>query len=224
MKSHEERRASPRFELSSDVRFLLRGTGEGAGKLLNMSECGLALVAESDAQEGDEVVVYPDGIGRIPGQVARTFEGGFCVAFTLSETQKPTMKDRLAAAIRGLPYFRLSEQRSSVRIRHNVETHVRLGDRKELAPCVIVDLSRTGCRVKCDQRPAIGSHTVVGALYSRVTRHTKDGFAVEFVSSPTITDADTVKNCKPRPQRGAKRPPDEIDLLNELKKQSGQTS
>ena len=183
MTDHNERRAAPRFDLSAPVRFFLREKQEGSGTLLNISECGLALVTEVEARSGDEIILYPDGLGRIPGRVTRAFGGGFAVAFVLSSIQRETMKDRVAAAVQGLPYFRMSEHRSSVRIRYNIETHVWFDGCEEPARCTLVDLSRTGCRVKCHDKPEVGVLVVVGALNGVVRRHTQDGFAVEFLKT-----------------------------------------
>lgn len=189
MKTRKERRAAPRFALSRDVRFLIQGKREGRGKLLNISECGLALITEATANPNEIVVAYPEGMGRIEGRIARTFEGGFCIEFSLSDAQRRSMKERIAAAVNGLPYLRIAENRSSIRVKFNVETHARIGDDKSPIPCIIVDMSKSGCRVKCKEKPQVGATVLVGSLKGIVRWRTEDGFSIEFVRSQALSAA-----------------------------------
>lgn len=187
MRYQKDRRAAPRYDLAGEVRFLLRGEEEGSGNLLNISECGLALTTESAAKEGDEVVVYPQDLGRMPGRIARAFDGGFCVAFEVSDSEREIIKDRIAAAIDGVQFLRLGQarSRSSSRVEYNISTEVRFENRSDPVKCVIMDMSQSGARIGCEETPEIGSHAVIGALHGLVVRHFDGGFAVEFVRSTT---------------------------------------
>ncbi len=176
-----ERRSAPRFSLKIDCRFLLRGELESKGTLLDISTNGLAVITDSPAREGDHIVIYPDGVGRLTGQVARVFEAGFAVAFSLSESEKSMIGERIASVIAGVPYLRLSENRTSFRITYNIETSARLENAGEFFPCTIIDMSRAGCLLKSDVKPEIGERIVVGALRGLVRRHSDHGFAIEFL-------------------------------------------
>lgn len=187
MKPREERRAAVRYDLFGEVRFLLRGDEEGTGNLLNMSECGLALTTEAVAHEGDKVIVYPQGLGRIPGRISRNFDGGFCVAFELSARESEIMKDRIAAAVEGMQFLRLgrARSRSSLRVEYNIKTMAQLENCAEPVECVIVDMSQSGARIKCGKTPEIGSRVAIGAMNGVVVRHYEGGFAVEFFRAAT---------------------------------------
>ncbi|MBB5519553.1 PilZ domain-containing protein [Amphiplicatus metriothermophilus] len=180
MEQFKERRAAPRFALTADVRYLLRGELEGRGRLLDISEKGLALLADMDAENGDDIVIYADNIGRLTGKVARCFHEGVAVLFTLSPAQRDTIGARIRAALRGAPYLRLVENRSSIRIRYNLETRAQVVGEDALIDCTIVDMSRTGCLIRSSVKPRIGAKVRVGALKGVVCRHSNDGFAVEF--------------------------------------------
>ncbi len=178
-----ERRTAPRFSLNIDCRFLLRGTVESKGSLLDISTGGLALITDSLAEEGDEIIVYPEGVGRLSGRIVRVFNGGFGIALCLSDAQKGTIGERIASLIAGVPYLRLSENRSSFRITYNLETSARIEDSEEYFTCTIIDMSRTGCLLQSDVKPEIGERIIVGTLRGLVRRHSDNGFAMEFMRS-----------------------------------------
>lgn len=175
-----DRRKAKRFSLSIDVKFLLRGDAEGVGRLLDISEGGLALFADTNAEEGDDIVLYPEGIGRLTGKVVRVFERGLGITFTLSKSQRETIRERILAAMNGEPYLRLSESRSHIRIRYNIETTAFVEGEEKPITCTIVDMSRSGCLLQGDRIPPLGSNVTVGALYGRVVRYSDEGFAVQF--------------------------------------------
>lgn len=185
-----DRRVSPRFALKIDCRFLLRGRVEGKGALLDISTSGLALITEHNAQLGDSIILYPDGVGRLEGRIVRIFENGFGVAFKLSAAQQETMGERIASVIEGVPYMRLSENRSSFRVTYNIETYARVECSKKNFSCTIIDISQTGCLLKSDAKPEIGSRVIVGALRGVVRRHSAHGFALEFLRKSRAANAD----------------------------------
>lgn len=185
-----DRRTSPRFALKIDCRFLLRGRVEGKGALLDISTSGLALVTEHSAQLGDPIILYPDGVGRLEGRIVRVFESGFGVAFQLTAAQQETMSERIASVIEGVPYLRLSESRSSFRITYNIETFARIECSANSFGCTIIDISQTGCLLKSDTKPEIGSRVIVGALRGVVRRHSAHGFALEFLRKSRAANDD----------------------------------
>jgi hypothetical protein len=177
-----ERRKAKRHALSVDVKFLIGGKTEAVGKLLDISENGLALVADVAADEGEEIVAYPAGLGRVYGRVARRFGGGIGVSFELSDHQKKVIRERIDAVLSGATYLKLVDRRGALRIRYNLETTARIHGNGPM-PCVIIDMSRSGCRLKCDERPKIGTAIVIGALYGVVARYLEDGIGVKFIDA-----------------------------------------
>ena len=177
----DNRREADRRRLSVDLKFLLDGRHEATGMLLDISETGLALISDMHAKKGDDIVVYPIGLGRLAGKVVRIFEGGMGVQFTLSPGQREVVRERLEAALGGMPYMRLSEKRSSFRIRYNIETYAQVDGHEERIACIIKDMSRTGCLLQSETQPQIGLDLTLGTLRGRVVRHVTDGFAIEFL-------------------------------------------
>lgn len=195
MSAPNERRGASRVALSVDVKFLLRGQKEGSGKLLDISEKGLALLADMHAAEGDPIVVYPLGLGRIEGKVVRSFKGGAGVGFMLTESQRKTIRERIEAALQGKPYMRLVEQRSELRIRYNIETTAWAEDEHKPFACTIKDMSRSGCLLASQEIPELGTRVRIGALRGKVVRREKDGFAVEFTRRRNPASPDEVENA-----------------------------
>lgn len=191
MQDHEdERRQAERFPLSVDLKFLLQGRHEATGMLLDISETGLALLSETPAEEGDDIVVYPIGLGRLAGKVVRAFDGGMGVQFALAKGQREIIRERLAAMLGGVPYMRLSEKRTSFRIRYNIDTHARIDGQDKTIACTIKDMSRSGCLLKADSQPPLGAEVTVGTLRGRIVRHIEDGFAMEFHSAAAQAGGD----------------------------------
>lgn len=174
-----ERREAKRQKFSVDLKFLLRGEVEGAGALLDISASGLAFFTEIDAAVGDEIIVYPVGLGRLPGRVARKFGGGVAVKLTLSDAQRQSVEERVEAALSGAPYLKLTERRRDLRIKYNLDTVART-EGGETFHCTIVDMSRGGCQLRADEQPEIGTEITVGTLKGVVIRHVKNGFSVKF--------------------------------------------
>ncbi len=181
----ENRRQFERTEIDLNVRFISKEDLEASGKLLDVSEGGLAMATESSANIGDPVIAYPEGLGRLSGVVKRKFEGGVAIEFELSEAQRTYLKKRIHSAVSGVPYIRLLEHRAHKRISLNLASEAQEAGSNETFQCEIVDISETGGRVRAQTKPAIGAEVRVGSLKGLVQRHTADGFAIEFNAAAT---------------------------------------
>jgi hypothetical protein len=198
MTASEERRGAPRFPVSARARFLLNGEHEGEGSILDISETGVALCLETPAKAGDRIIIYAEGLGRLCGRVVRKFSSGVGVALSLTPSQRATTGKKIAAALNGAQYLRLVEERSGLRRRYNIETSARWGDKSAPVACTIVDMSSSGCRLKCGARPAVGEKVVIGVLKGFAVRHTEDGFAVEFAANCGTKDETRAEDQAPK--------------------------
>lgn len=194
MHAGQEQRKAERRKLKVDLKFLLRGEIEAAGVLLDISANGLALFTDVDASAGDEIVIYPVGLGRLTGRVVRKFKGGLGVQLTQSPSQRESLEQRIATALSGAPWFKLTEQRSALRIKYNLDTMAQVRGSRDQFPCTIVDMSLDGCRLQAGEQPAIGTEIFIGALGGVVVRHVKDGFSVKFQAVGEGRAEDAAKN------------------------------
>lgn len=175
----DNRRQHERFALARQTRFVSRLDLEACGRLRDISEGGMALEADSAAAVGDEIIAYPEGLGRLPGVVVRKFDGGLGVRFTLSDGQRANLAKRIRSAVTGMPYLRLFENRASSRMALALPA-VAFIVGGEGFECEIVDLSADGAAVRSAARPPLGCDLKIGTLQGRVCRHTDNGFAIDF--------------------------------------------
>lgn len=178
-----DRRQFERFTLDLAVRFISRKDLESCGQLIDISEGGLALKTDAQAEIGDTVIAYPEGLGRITGVVRRKIEDGIAIEFDLSAAQRNHLKRRIESARTGIPYIRILENRNSKRITVNLTSKAREGREGKLFPCEIVDLSDTGALIKSKRLPNLGAEIFIGSIRGFVRRHTENGFALQFERS-----------------------------------------
>lgn len=183
MINSDDRRRAERFTLSVDVRYLIDGESEGRAELADISETGLAIVGDIDAEIGSEIVVYPEGLGRLVGRVVRKTADGIAVHLVLNDVQRKSIHNRISCALLGAPYLRLADDRSHVRIRYNIETTAQIEGAPDNVDCTIVDMSGSGCLVASTMKPEIGTPVTIGALRGRVCRLSENGFAIQFVNT-----------------------------------------
>jgi hypothetical protein len=175
----DERRRFQRVKVDLLGRYMLPDRREFPCQVINMSPGGMAVVAPIGGKVGDRVIAYVDHLGRLEGQIARTFENGF--AMTIAATARK--RDKLAAQLTWLAnrhILGLAEDRRHGRFaprnpigRLIMPNGVNIG-------CRIIDVSQSGAGIATDQRPPIGALVTLGKVQGRVVRHLEDGFAIEF--------------------------------------------
>lgn len=175
----QERRRHQRVKVVLLGRYMLASRQEFPCQTINISPGGVALFAPVKGAIGERVVVYLDQLGRLEGIIARHLPNGF--AF---EAKMPMMKrDRLANQLTWLANrhdLGMKEDRRHERIipLHNRTTLV-LMDRREYHASII-DVSISGCAIKCDAVLEIGMPVTVGKTGGQVVRIFSGGIAIEF--------------------------------------------
>ncbi|HZP21473.1 MAG TPA: PilZ domain-containing protein [Bauldia sp.] len=179
-----DRRRHQRVRVSLLGRFMLEDRHEYPCQTVDMSPGSAAIISPVTGRVGERVVVYVDHIGRIDGEIVRTFDGGF--AMTINATLRK--RDKLAAKLTWLANrheLNLPEDRRHNRIvPSNPVTKVVLPDGREYT-CRLADMSLSGAALQMDDRPPIGTPLMVGKLRATVVRHFEEGVAVEFATLQT---------------------------------------
>lgn len=174
-----DRRRYQRVRVNLLGRFMLENRREYPCQTIDMSPGSCALVSPITAGLGERVVAYVDHIGRIEGQVARLFDGGF--AMSLNATLRK--KDKLAAKLTWLANrynLNLAEDRRHERIiPANPFSRVSVPDGREY-PCRIIDLSLSGAALSMEYKPPVGAPIRLGNVRANVIRHFEEGVAIEF--------------------------------------------
>jgi hypothetical protein len=177
----EERRHFQRVKVNLLGRYMLADRREFPCQVINMSPGGMALIAPVTGNPGERVIAYVDHLGRLEGQIARTFENGFAMTIAAS-TRK---RDKLAAQLTWLAnrhILNLPEDRRHGRFPPRNPLARLILPNGNNAACHIIDLSQSGAAVSIapDLRPAVGAMVTLGKTQGRVVRHIDEGFAVEF--------------------------------------------
>jgi len=175
----DERRRFQRVKVDLLGRYMLPDRREFPCQVINMSPGGMAMIAPVGGQLGDRVIAYVDHLGRLEGQIARTFENGF--AMTIAATARK--RDKLAAQLTWLAnrhILGLAEDRRHGRfVPRNPMGRLIMPNGVNVG-CRIIDVSQSGAGIATDQRPPIGALITLGKVQGRVVRHLEDGFAIEF--------------------------------------------
>lgn len=186
LKRRGDRRRFQRVKVSLLGRFMLEDRREYPCQTQDMSPGSASLIAPVSGRVGERVVVYIDHIGRIEGEIVRTFDAGFAIAINAPARKR----DKLAAKLTWLANrheLSLPEDRRHDRIvPENPIAMITLPDERTCR-CRIIDLSLSGAALASDFKPPIGSPLNIGTLRATVVRHFEEGFAVEFAVPQTKT-------------------------------------
>lgn len=183
MSDNSNKRTYVRRKLALLVRYITKSGREAAGRLQDISEGGLFMETSSNVAIGDEVIIYPDGLGRLSGKIVRRSQGGIAVEFNLSELQKEYLSKRIASAAAGSSYLKLMEKRAHLRVDMKVESRAVIPEEGLEFDCTIVDLSITGALIRSALKPPLGAEVQIGSLRGHVRRHWDEGFAIHFIQA-----------------------------------------
>lgn len=178
--SPKDKRKYKRRKLDAEVRFTTSDSVEATGKLHDISEGGLYMECDLDLAIGDQVIAYPEGLGRVEGTVVRKDKGGVAIQFSISSIQREYLAKRIDSAQIGAPYLRLVERRRHERTPLNLDVSAYLVESETLLQCTLLDISRSGAAARSEERPPIGAPIKIGMLKGNIDRHTDDGFIIVF--------------------------------------------
>src|SRR5471032_562719 len=149
---NEDRRRHQRVKVNLLGRYMLADRREFPCQVINMSPGGMALIAPVGGTTGERVIAYVDHLGRLEGQIARSFQNGF--AMTISATARK--RDKLAAQLTWLANRHILDLPEDRR-------HGRIVPRSPITRLVLpngisvtvrlIDVSQSGAGIASDQRP-----------------------------------------------------------------------
>jgi hypothetical protein len=174
----QERRRHARVSLRLHGRFWSEAHGEHACRLVDISPGGARILSRLKPAQGDRIVLLVNGIGRLEGDVVRSGEEDFSMAFRATDRKR----DKLADAITwrfNKERLGLDEDRHAPCKPGRGRARIRLSDGVVIAANVI-DVSVSGAAFECLERPRIDEEVRVGEMSGRVARILDNGFAVVF--------------------------------------------
>ena len=168
-----------RVDVALFGRYMLADKREFPCQITNLSAGSAAVLTPHSGDIGERVIAYVDHIGRLEGQILRSFHGGFAMSVVATERKR----DKLAAKITWLANrheLSLPEDRRHERLTPSKRAaEIKLEDGRAYS-AKIIDLSVSGAAIELDVRPAIGTLIWVGNTRGRIVRHFDEGIAIEF--------------------------------------------
>ena len=177
-----DRRQFERTNIAVFGRCLLPNQLEIPCQAINISPGDVGLIAAHAPLLADSIIIYLDHIGRLEGEVARLYEGGFSMTLRCTARKREKLEARIEW-LKAHRDFQLEDNRQYERVEpNNKNSELRLNDGRAY-PIEIIDISLSGTAVSCNVKPAIGSDVWVAGMQGKVVRHFVEGIAVEFEST-----------------------------------------
>jgi hypothetical protein len=160
-------------------RFMLPDMTEHACQVIDMGADGATFVTSEVPPRGLAIVAYLEDLGRVEVTSGLPVQGGFRVRYAYTGARLERLRSRidyLRERAEGAP-----EQRRHARFEpKDKHTNMTLPDGRSY-PCEVLDISISGCAVKTEVMPSLGTYLMVGKMKGRVVRYLEAGIGVEFV-------------------------------------------
>ncbi len=174
-----DRRRHQRIKIKLLGRFMRENQQEYPCQLFSISAGGAAMMAPVAGEVGERIVAYIDEIGRIEGEVVRTFEGGFAMRINATQHKREKLVTRLTWLVNRDRLKLEDERRHMRRVVSETIAQVHLEDGRILS-AQILDVSLSGASLALSYRPPVGTRLLLGKTCARVVRHHDRGVGVEF--------------------------------------------
>jgi hypothetical protein len=160
-------------------RFMLPDMSEHACQVLDMSKDGATFITSQPVPLGMAIVAYLEDLGRVEVISQAPINGGFRVSYAYTGA-------RLERLLTRIEYIQKRASGSPDNRRHarfepkDKHSHMTLPDGRSYA-CEVMDISVSGCAIKTDVMPSLGTYLMVGRMKGRVVRYLDSGVGIEFV-------------------------------------------
>ena len=158
---------------------MLPDMSEHACQVLDMSSGGATLITGDVPPPGLAIVAYLEELGRVEVVSGEAVAGGFKVTFAYTGA-------RLARLMQRIEYVKQRANGADDQRRHarfepkDKHSSMVLPDGRTYS-CEVMDISVSGCAVKTDVMPSLGTYLMIGKMKGRVVRYLENGVGIEFV-------------------------------------------
>lgn len=151
----------------------------------DISGSGISIMTDEPGEMGERIIAYISEIGRLEGDIIRIFDGGFALELSIS----PFKREKLMRALHDLEKNSLDSD--EVQRRHHRFVPERRGSDFTLPdgrayPCEVIDMSLSGASIRVNVIPGIGTTVYLGKMRGIVSRHHRQGVAIEFIDMPDL--------------------------------------
>lgn len=187
----KERRRFRRVHLAVAGRLFVPATQEETVCTIeDISPGDASVLCQLQQEPFGRAVIYLETMGRFEGPIIRRTKTGFVMAFSCSVQKRERLADQLTVE---LNRHLLSE--SDLRRYDRIEaasgsyTHFTRSNGEQIK-CEVLDLSLTGVSVRCDMRPPVGEHILIGHRAGRIARHHNEGVGIEMFGLGSAPNSD----------------------------------
>lgn len=160
-------------------RFMLPDMSEHACQVLDLGPDGATFITSDVPPQGLAIVAYLEDLGRVEVTSGAPVQGGFKVSYAYSGARLERLMQRIdyiKKRASGAP-----DQRRHARFEpRDKHTTMLLPDGRSY-PCEVLDISISGCAIKTEVMPSLGTYLMVGKMKGRVVRYLENGVGIEFV-------------------------------------------
>ncbi len=168
-------------------RFMLPDMTEHACQVIEMGPDNAVFATSEVPPIGQPIVAYLEDLGRVEVISGAPVPGGFRVRYAYSGARLERLRARISylkQRAEGAP-----DQRRHARFEpKDKHTNLTLPDGRSY-PCEVMDISISGCAIKTDIMPSIGTALLIGKMRGRVVRYLESGVGIEFTRQLTVQDS-----------------------------------
>lgn len=176
----DERRTFKRVNLVFLGRFMRANKAEYPCRMQDISPGDASIYSPIEMEIGERVVAQFDQIGTLEGHVARLFDGGFAMAFSMTEHKREKLAATLMHIINKADMPGIEGRRHERLVPANNTQVLKLAEDISVE-CRVLDVSLSGASLKTVARPPLGTEVKLGNLRCCVVRHHEEGIALQFV-------------------------------------------
>jgi hypothetical protein len=160
-------------------RFMLPDMSEHACQVLDLGTDGATFITSDVPPPGLAIVAYLEDLGRVELLSGTPVQGGFRVSYAYTGA-------RLERLLQRVEYIKKREAGAPEQRRHarfepkDKHTSMTLPDGRSYQ-CEVLDISVSGCAIKTEVMPSLGTYIMVGKMKGRVVRYHDTGVGIEFV-------------------------------------------
>jgi hypothetical protein len=148
--------------------------------VIDISPDGAGIKSASSAPVGTRVVLYVECFGRFDGVIVQRNRIRLGIEFQASKVKRERTRAQIADFVAHGMVAR-APLRTTVRTKELPPDYFIAEDGTKV-DCEIIDIAFAGASLRTSVRPDVGKTLAFGEMPARVTRHTSEGIAVEFVA------------------------------------------
>lgn len=175
----DDRRRHQRARIPLLGRFMRQNREEYPCQITNASAGGLAVKANVHVEPHERIVLYIDALGRIEGDVVRTYSDGFGLRLIASAYKREKIANQLTWLVNRDKLSSIDDRQHDRFVPRKSKAKLQLAD-GTTTECMVVDVSLGGAAVLVEPQPVVGELVTLGLTSGQVVRHSGNITSIQF--------------------------------------------